>query len=150
MILEKLIIYNFRSYYGRKVFEFGKRLNLILGANGDGKTTFFEAMNWVLTPDYAPKSDENRLADDSTLVSAKMFKELKVGEQGKVLVSLLLRNNDNRERIVERSFNVTKTVNGGMQIFGRSFKAYASQVQDVKKCSPCVICLRERMFFLPS
>ena len=81
MILEKLIIYNFRSYYGRKVFEFGKRLNLILGANGDGKTTFFEAMNWVLTPDYAPKSDENRLADDSTLVSAKMFKELKVGEQ---------------------------------------------------------------------
>ena len=125
MILEKLIIYNFRSYYGRKVFEFGKRLNLILGANGDGKTTFFEAMNWVLTPDYAPKSDENRLADDSTLVSAKMFKELKVGEQGKVLVSLLLRNNDNRERIVERSFNVTKTVNGGMQILGRSFKAYS-------------------------
>lgn len=43
MILEKLIIYNFRSYYGRKLFEFGKRLNLILGANGDGKTTFFEA-----------------------------------------------------------------------------------------------------------
>lgn len=125
MILEKLIIYNFRSYYGRKVFEFGKRLNLILGANGDGKTTFFEAMNWVLTPDYAPKSDENRLADDSTLASAKMFKELKVGEQGKVLVSLLLRNNDNRERIVERSFNVTKTVNGGMQILGRSFKAYS-------------------------
>ena len=49
MILEKLIIYNFRSYYGRKLFEFGKRLNLILGANGDGKTTFFEAMNFYIT-----------------------------------------------------------------------------------------------------
>ena len=125
MILEKLVIYNFRSYYGRKVFEFSKRLNLILGANGDGKTTFFEAMNWVLTPDYAPKSDEDRMADDRTLVSAKMFKELKMGEQGRVLVSLLLRNNDNRERIVERSFNVTKDNNGGMEIHNRSFKAYS-------------------------
>lgn len=126
MILEKLIIYNFRSYYGRKVFEFSKRLNLILGANGDGKTTFFEALNWVLTPDYAPKSEENRIADDSTLVSAKMFKELKVGEQGRVLVSLLLRNNDNRERLVERSFNVIKKDNnGGMEIHNRSFKAYS-------------------------
>jgi len=125
MILEKLIIYNFRSYYGRKVFEFSKRLNLILGANGDGKTTFFEALNWVLTPDYAPKSEENIIADDSTLVSAKMFKELKVGEQGRVLVSLLLRNNDNRERLVERSFNVTKDNNGGMEIHNRSFKAYS-------------------------
>lgn len=126
MILEKLIIYNFRSYYGRKVFEFSKRLNLILGANGDGKTTFFETLNWVLTPDYAPKSEENRIADDSTLVSAKMFKELKVGEQGRVLVSLLLRNNDNRERLVERSFNVIKKDNnGGMEIHNRSFKAYS-------------------------
>lgn len=126
MILEKLVIYNFRSYYGKKVFEFSKRLNLILGANGDGKTTFFEALNWVLTPDYAPKSEENRIADDSTLVSAKMFKELKVGEQGRVLVSLLLRNNDNRERLVERSFNVIKKDNnGGMEIHNRSFKAYS-------------------------
>lgn len=126
MILEKFVIYNFRSYYGKKVFEFSKRLNLILGANGDGKTTFFEALNWVLTPDYAPKSEENRIADDSTLVSAKMFKELKVGEQGRVLVSLLLRNNDNRERLVERSFNVIKKDNnGGMEIHNRSFKAYS-------------------------
>lgn len=125
MILDKLVIYNFRSYYGRKVFEFSKRLNLILGANGDGKTTFFEALNWVLTPDYAPKSEENIIADDSTLVSAKMFKELKVGEQGRVLVSLLLRNNDNRERLVERSFNVIKDNNGGMEIHNSSFKAYS-------------------------
>ena len=124
MILEKLVLYNFRSYYGRKVFEFCKRLNLILGSNGDGKTTFFEALNWVLTPDYAPKSDDEKNADDSTLVSAKMFRALKVGEQGKVLVSLYLRNNENQERIVERSFNVIKSNNGDMKIQNRSFKAY--------------------------
>lgn len=125
MILEKLIIYNFRSYYGRKEFEFSNHLNLILGANGDGKTTFFEAMNWVLTPDYAPKSDEDRLLDEKSLVSAKMFKELKVGEQGRVMVSLSLRNNDNKDRIVEHAFNVIKTEDGDMRIQNRSFKAYS-------------------------
>lgn len=125
MILEKLIIYNFRSYYGRKEFEFSNHLNLILGANGDGKTTFFEAMNWVLTPDYAPKSDEDRLLDEKSLVSAKMFKELKVGEQGRVMVSLSLRNNDNKDRIVEHAFNVLKTEDGDMRIQNRSFKAYS-------------------------
>lgn len=125
MIIKKLVICNFRSYYGRKEFEFSNHLNLILGANGDGKTTFFEAMNWVLTPDYAPKSDEDRLLDEKSLVSAKMFKELKIGEQGKVLVSLLLKNNDNKDRIIEHAFNVIKTNEGDMKIQNRSFKAYS-------------------------
>ena len=49
MIIKKLVIKNFRSYYGEKVFEFRKGLNLILGANGDGKTTFYDALDFVLT-----------------------------------------------------------------------------------------------------
>lgn len=49
MKLKKLIIENFRSYYGKKEFVFGDKLNLILGSNGDGKSTLFEALNWVLT-----------------------------------------------------------------------------------------------------
>lgn len=125
MILTKLIILNFRSYYGRKVFEFSNRLNLILGANGDGKTTLFEALNWVLTPDYAPKTEENRIADEKTLVSAKMFKELRNGEQGKVMVALFLKNNDNHDRLVQHSFDVVKLEDGGMRIQNRSFKAYS-------------------------
>ena len=45
MKLKKLIIENFRSYYGKKEFVFGDKLNLILGSNGDGKSTLFEALN---------------------------------------------------------------------------------------------------------
>ena len=55
MIIKKLTICNFRSYYGVKEFAFCDRLNLILGSNGDGKTTLFEALNWVLTPSEAAK-----------------------------------------------------------------------------------------------
>lgn len=124
MLIKKLTIYNFRSYYGKKVFEFSDHLNLILGSNGDGKTTFFDAINWVLTPDYAPKSEDDKLPEDSTLVSAKMFKELNNGETGRVLVSMELRNNSGSLRIVERAFNVLKTADGSMRIEGRTHKAY--------------------------
>ena len=124
MIITKLTIFNFRSYYGRKVFEFSDHLNLILGSNGDGKTTFFDALNWVLTPDYAPRSESDELPENSSLVSAKMFKELAVGEKGRVLVSLELKNNTGQLRIIERAFNVFKSPEGNMKIEGHTHKAY--------------------------
>ena len=124
MIISKLIISNFRSYYGKKEFVFSPNLNLILGSNGDGKTTFFEAINWVLTPDYAPKSESDKLPEDRSLVSAKMFNELKVGAPGRVLVLMELKNNTGQTRYVERSFNVFKTADGSMKIEGRVHKAY--------------------------
>ena len=126
MILQKLIIYNFRSYYGKKEFTFSPGLNLIIGSNGDGKTTFFDAMNWVLTPEYAVKKEDDRLPDDTALVSAKMFKELGEGGSGKVIVSLEFKNNDRLFRIVERTLTVKK-VNGEMRIEGRSHKAYKTK-----------------------
>lgn len=124
MQIKKLFIYNFRSFYGKKEFTFSDNLNLILGSNGDGKTTFFDAINWVLTPDYVSKSDEDKLPEDSTLVSAKMFHELRVGEKGSVIVSLELRNNSGSLRIVERAFKVSKTSDGKMRIENRTHKAY--------------------------
>ena len=43
MIIRRIEIENFRSYYGNEnIFEFGDGLTLIIGDNGDGKTTFFE------------------------------------------------------------------------------------------------------------
>ena len=47
MILKNILIKNFRSYYGENRFEFSKGLTLIIGDNGDGKTTFFEALEWL-------------------------------------------------------------------------------------------------------
>lgn len=123
MYLQKLTIYNFRSYYGKKEFVFSRHLNLILGSNGDGKSTFFDALGWALTPDYALQRGEDGL-DETSLVSAKMFRELSEGQQGRVLVAVELRNNGGQLRIIERSFNVTKRPGGGMKIEGRAHKAF--------------------------
>ena len=49
MIIKEVRIKNFRSYYGdNNHFGFSDGLTLILGDNGDGKTTFFEALQWLL------------------------------------------------------------------------------------------------------
>jgi DNA repair exonuclease SbcCD ATPase subunit len=124
MIITKLTIVNFRSYYGINTFKFSDQLNLILGSNGDGKTTFFDAINWVLTPDYAPKSDDDKLPDLSSLVSARMFKELNVGIKGRVAVILDVKNNSGHPRTIERSFNVFKNNDGSISIDGSTHKVY--------------------------
>lgn len=129
MIINKLIINNFRSYCGEKVFVFSKNLNLILGSNGDGKTTFFEALNWVLTPKDAPKEDGEINPEDSTLVSAKMFHHLDVGDKGVVSVSVEITYDQDKftnHRIIERSFMVEKLSEGDMFISNRCHNAYVS------------------------
>lgn len=56
MILRNITINNFRSYYGKIDFEISEGLTLIIGDNGDGKTTFFEALEWLF--DLTNESDK--------------------------------------------------------------------------------------------
>ncbi|MGL5272869.1 MAG: AAA family ATPase, partial [Phocaeicola sp.] len=51
MILKELKISNFRSYYKESLFTFKDGLTLIIGGNGDGKTTFFDALDWLFSTD---------------------------------------------------------------------------------------------------
>jgi len=59
MIIKEITIKNFRSYYGDNKFVFSDGLTLIVGDNGDGKTTFFDALQWLFnnTLDEKPKID---------------------------------------------------------------------------------------------
>lgn len=111
MKIKKLTICNFRSYYGEKVFVFGDRLNLILGSNGDGKTTFFTALNWVLTPKEAAKENKEEEESLDSMISAKLARNLQEGETGHVYVSIEIAYDTDKlskRKIVERGFTVTK------------------------------------------
>lgn len=129
MIIKKLIIRNFRSYYGEKVFEFKKGLNLILGANGDGKSTFYDALDFVLTDNSVEKSTISL----GSQVSKKMFRELLPGEVGKVSVCIEMLNNENRDRMIERTFEVYKDTDGMMSIKNHEHIAYGSMAGGVRK-----------------
>lgn len=129
MIIKKIIIRNFRSYFGEKVFEFKKGLNLILGANGDGKSTFYDALDFVLTDNSTEKTSVSLASH----VSAKMFSELLPGEVGKVSVRVEMLNNDNRDRMIERTFEVHKDAAGVMSVKNHEHVAYGAMAGGIRK-----------------
>ena len=70
MIIRKIQIDNYLCYYDTNTFELSEGLNIILGENGEGKTKFFESVDWLF-------NGENRELD--MLVSAKKLDETEIG-----------------------------------------------------------------------
>lgn len=114
MILKSLNIKNFRSYYGDNRFEFSQGLTLIIGDNGDGKTTFFEALEWLFDT-----ASENKSA---TNISEKRKSEMAVGEKDEVVVSLVFDHNGTIE--LEKRFSFEKQPENGARTFDYKFVSY--------------------------
>jgi len=98
MIIQKITIKNFRSYYGENTFEFSNGLTLIIGDNGDGKTTFFEALQWLFNTTNDTPNLEN--------LSEMRKSELEVGETEEVSVSMSF--NHDGSKVIEKRFRVNK------------------------------------------
>lgn len=101
MIINKVIIKNFRSYYGENKFEFRDGLTLIIGDNGDGKTTFFEALEWLFNSSQTEDKTEK-------IVSAKRKNELYDNEKDAVYVTMYF-TNDEGAKIIEKSIDFERT-----------------------------------------
>lgn len=115
MKIEEINIKNFRSYYGENKFEFSDGLTLILGANGDGKTTFFEALQWLL----------NTNADKPTLdhFSEKCRANMQDGDEEEVCVSMKF-DHDDSSKILEKSFTINR-INEDKTVLGKvSYRGY--------------------------
>jgi len=114
MILKELDIKNFRSYYGLNHFEFSEGLTLILGDNGDGKTTFFDAIQWVLENTKSGVSSIGTGGASGNInlnkfnISEKRKEELSLGESDEVCVMLVF-NIDGSEKCVKKSFTFSRT-----------------------------------------
>ena len=114
MILKSINIRNFRSYYGDNKFEFSQGLTLIIGDNGDGKTTFFEALEWLFDT-----ATENKSA---TNISEKRKSELEIGAVDKVIVSLVFDHDGIIE--IEKSFSFEKQADNFIRTFDYKFIGY--------------------------
>ena len=80
MTIKEITIKNFRSYYSENRFEFSDGLTLLIGDNGDGKTTFFEALQWLF--DTVNTSTGNSIDN----VSEMRKSEMSTGESDEVKV----------------------------------------------------------------
>lgn len=114
MIIQRIEIKNFRSYYGENCFEFKNGLTLIIGDNGDGKTTFFEALQWLFNTTIDAPSIEN--------FSEMRKSQLEVGETDTISVSMTFEH-DGVKRI-EKKFSIARTGNDRFSVDRIQFTGY--------------------------
>jgi len=101
MIIQRIEINNFRSYYRHNSFELTNGLNLIIGSNGDGKTTFYDALDWLFRTD-----DTNKM--DTKYISKKRIEELSTNEADDVKVAMTYEHKG-KSKILEKMFHFTKS-----------------------------------------
>ncbi|MBE7689478.1 AAA family ATPase [Tenacibaculum piscium] len=106
MIIKQIVITNYQSYYGESIFNFVEGLNIIHGANGHGKTKFFEAIEWL----FKDTDKDSNTYLESLLSKKAVFNNLENGEN--VKVSVRLRVSQNKEiKTIEKSFIARKIEN---------------------------------------
>lgn len=112
MIIKEITIENFRSYYGTNTIKFNDGLILFIGDNGDGKTTFFEALEWLFDT-----STQNK---DYRLISEKRISELSEFESDTLTVSMTFEHNGLKR--VEKSFSFEKSADNEIRTSNFQFK----------------------------
>ena len=118
MIIRKIEIENFRSYYGNEnVFEFGDGLTLIIGDNGDGKSTFFEALQWLLD---ISNTDEVQKSHSLDNFSEMKKSKLEIGETAKLRVKMDFEHDGRKS--VEKMFVITRKDEGIFSVSDMKFR----------------------------
>jgi DNA sulfur modification protein DndD len=104
MKLIRLTVENFRQYYGKQRLEFAKdgqkRITIIQGVNGVGKTSLFTAINWCLYAEGAYNIGE--------LLSKEAISRADVGEKVQAVVELVFLHNGTR-------YSIRRTLQGTKQ-----------------------------------
>ena len=118
MIIRRIEIENFRSYYGNEnIFEFGDGLTLIIGDNGDGKSTFFEAIQWLLDISHTDEDQKSHVLDN---FSEMRKSKLEIGESATLRVKMDFEHDGRKS--VEKMFVITKKDKGFFDVSDIKFK----------------------------
>lgn len=114
MIIKDIVIKNFRSYYGENKFTFSNGLTLIIGDNGDGKTTFFEALQWL----FETMVERNTIDNASEMRKSK----LEIGESDEVYVAMTFDHDG--EKSIEKSYVFERTSENTYSTSKVTFRGY--------------------------
>jgi len=117
MIIKEITIENFRSYYGINTIKLNDGLEIFIGDNGDGKTTFFEALEWLF--------DTSKQNLDPRLISEKKISELPEFESDVLSVSMTFDHDG--EKIVEKSFRFSKNTYNEIKTSDFQFKGFENE-----------------------
>lgn len=116
MKLERITIENFRQYCGKQRVTFAKddqkRVTIIHGINGAGKTSFFLAINWCL---YGKSVENIKVVDNvGELLSKEAVSQAAAGETVRASVDLSFLHNGDRYQ-VKRILQGVKQLDGSVK-----------------------------------
>lgn len=77
-VIKKVTLCNFGSFIGEHSFEIQKDIFLLLGANGNGKTTNFEAIYWCLFDDTTKGLSSDEVVNDQVGADCFVRVELEI------------------------------------------------------------------------
>jgi DNA sulfur modification protein DndD len=117
MKLERITIENFRQYCGKHRVDFAKdvqkRVTVIHGINGAGKTSFFLSINWCL---YGKSVDNVKVVDNvGELISKEAVSQVAVGATVRTSVDLAFLHNGERY-LVKRTLQGIKQKDGTVKV----------------------------------
>lgn len=67
MNIEKVRIKNFRNYLGEHEIDLSKKITILYGPNGFGKSSFFDAIEWCLTGTISRFSDNGEFGEKDVI-----------------------------------------------------------------------------------
>lgn len=123
MLIKSVTIRNYLCYYEDNHFEFSDGLTLFIGDNGDGKTTLFDAVKWLLS------SAARRPVLD--IISAMKRAELALGESDVLSVSMEFEHGG--EKSIVKSFRFTRTGPGLDDFSFSNFSYTGHEVRGVER-----------------
>lgn len=106
MKLEKIIIKNFRNYFEEVELDLSKDIIVIYGANGFGKSTLFDAIEWCLTGKI------NRFEGEETELKKDITNKYNQEKDIEVSITLFFENNQ-----LNRKFNVSNNKFSPTRVF---------------------------------
>jgi DNA sulfur modification protein DndD len=117
MKLERITIDNFRQYCGKQRVSFAKddlkRVTIIHGINGAGKTSFFLAINWCL---YGKSVENIKVVDNvGELMSKEAVNQAAAGETVRASVDLSFLHNGDRYQL-KRVLQGVKQLDGTVKV----------------------------------
>lgn len=117
MMLKRMRLENFRIFRGIHEFDFtNKKVIIIQGPNGHGKTTFFDALIWVFTGKFNRFMGTNEYQKFNYLLNTKALEN----ENFDVAVEIELETSDKVVHKIRREYR-TNTAKGKVIVNGTSF-----------------------------
>lgn len=99
MIIKKIMVYNFKNFNDKIIFEFDKNINFLTGPNGFGKTTIYDALELGITGSIN-RIEEKKVTSEKRVYSQPFFQN----NQDKDVVIKVWLEKDDESLIIIRHY----------------------------------------------